>query len=151
MVEWLGSWLRRPQAELRLGLRSTVAGVITFALGHVLGLPQVYWAVLTAVIVMQASVGASLKATLDRLVGTLGGAVWGVAVSGAIPHAGIVSLGIALTVALAPLTLLAAFQPAYRVAPVTAIIAISKSSLIGCASWRSDRRHGRRPGHDGRS
>jgi uncharacterized membrane protein YccC len=48
MAEWLGFWLRRPQAELSLGLRSTVAGLISFVLGHVLGMPQVYWAVLTA-------------------------------------------------------------------------------------------------------
>ena len=33
-----------------------------------------YGAVLTADIVRQASVGASLKATLDRFIGTLGGA-----------------------------------------------------------------------------
>jgi len=37
-----------------------------------------YGAVLTADIVRQASVGASLKATLDRFIGTLGGAVWSV-------------------------------------------------------------------------
>jgi uncharacterized membrane protein YgaE (UPF0421/DUF939 family) len=69
-------------------------------------------------------VGASLKATLDRLVGTIGGTVWGLMVSVTIPHAGIVSLGIALTVTLAPMTLLAAFRPAYRVAPVPAIIVL---------------------------
>jgi len=141
MVEWLGSWRRRPQAELRLGLRSVVAGVITFALGHVLGLPQVYWAVLTTVVVMQSSVGASLKATLDRLGGTLGGAVWGVVVSVAIPHAGIVSLGMALAVALVPLTLLAAFRPAYGVAPVTAIIVLlgSQSQQTGPVKFGVDR------------
>ena len=53
----------------------TVAGLLTFGLGELLGVQQVYWAVLTAVIVMQASVGGSIKATLDRLLGTIAGAV----------------------------------------------------------------------------
>jgi uncharacterized membrane protein YgaE (UPF0421/DUF939 family) len=45
------------------------------ALGELFGVKQVYWAVLTAVIVMQASVGGSLKATIDRLAGTAAGAL----------------------------------------------------------------------------
>jgi uncharacterized membrane protein YccC len=118
----LGAWLASHRAELRLGLRITIAALLSFALGHLLGLAQTYWAVFTAVLVMQASVGGSLKATLDRFLGSLGGAIWGVAVSLAIPHAQILSLGLALTVALAPLSLLAALKPAYRVAPITAII-----------------------------
>ena len=68
----MSAWLRRHQAALSLSLRSTIVGVMTFVLGHRLGLLPVYWAMLTAVIVMQASVGASLKATLDRFIGTLG-------------------------------------------------------------------------------
>ncbi|MDB5411197.1 MAG: hypothetical protein JWL84_6109 [Rhodospirillales bacterium] len=118
----LGAWLGSHRAELRLGLRITIAGLLTFALGHLLGLAQSYWAVLTAVIVMQASVGGSLKATLDRFVGSLGGAAWGVVVSLAIPHETILSLGLALAVALVPLGLLTALRPTYRVAPITAII-----------------------------
>jgi uncharacterized membrane protein YgaE (UPF0421/DUF939 family) len=38
-----------------------------------LGVKQVYWAVLTAMIVMQASVGGSLKASIHRLPGTVVG------------------------------------------------------------------------------
>jgi uncharacterized membrane protein YccC len=118
----LGAWLASHRAELRLGLRITVAGLLAFVLGHLLGLAQSYWAVLTAVIVMQASVGGSLKAMLDRFVGSLGGAAWGVVVSLAIPHADVPSLGLALTVALVPLSVLTALKPTYRVAPITAII-----------------------------
>jgi len=58
----MSAW-RRHLAELRLSLRMTVAGVAAFALGQLLGLPQAYWAVLTAVIVMQANVGASFEAS----------------------------------------------------------------------------------------
>ena len=120
----LGRRLAGHRAELRLGFRTSVAAVITFVVGQILGVPQVYWAVLTAVIVMQASLGASLKAMLDRLAGTLGGGMWGVVVAATIPHAELVSRGIALVVAVAPLAVLAASRSVYRVAPVTAIIVL---------------------------
>jgi len=116
------AWTVRNRARLLLSLRIVVASVLTFALAHLLGLPQSYWAVLTAVIVMQASVGGALKATTDRLIGSLGGAVWGVIVCLTLPHAGAMALGIALVVAVAPLAVVTAFKPAYRIAPVTAII-----------------------------
>lgn len=44
-------WLRNRGGELKLALRTTLAALVTFALGHLLGLPQAYWAVLTSVIV----------------------------------------------------------------------------------------------------
>jgi uncharacterized membrane protein YccC len=118
----IGGWLGRHRAQFRLGLRITVASLATFALARLLGFAQSSWAVLTALIVMQASVGGSLKATADRLVGSLGGAAWGVAVCLAVPRADAVGLGVALAVGVAPLAVAAAIRPAYRVAPVTAII-----------------------------
>ena len=114
-------WARR-RAQLRLGVRMIVACLATFLLAHLLGFTQGYWAVLTAVIVMQASVGAAMKASLDRFVGSLGGAIWGVLVSVLVPHGDVWGLAEALAFAVAPLAMVVAFQPAYRVAPVTAII-----------------------------
>jgi Fusaric acid resistance protein-like len=70
-------WIAAHRAEITLSLRITVAGLIALALGELLGVKQVYWAVLTAVIVMQARVGGSLKATIDRLAGTAAGALLG--------------------------------------------------------------------------
>ena len=135
----IGPWLGRHRAQFRLGLRITVASLATFALAHLFGLAQSSWAVLTALIVMQASVGGSLKATVDRFVGSLGGAVWGVAVSLAVPHANPVSLGVALAAGVAPLAVVAAIRPAYRVAPVTAIILLLGPSGVapGAATWLS--------------
>jgi len=116
--------------ELRLALRTTLAGLITFGLGHVLGLPQAYWAVLTSVIVVQASVATSLKAGADRMLGTVAGAVWGVIVTLTIPHHGPLTLGVALAVALAPLALMAALRPTYRVAPITAVIVLLSTTGV---------------------
>ena len=123
MIGKAGDWAARHRAEMALSLRITAAGLIAFALGEALGVQQVYWAVLTTTIVMQASVGGSLKATLDRLVGTAAGGVWG-AVTAAIPHHGAVETALILAAALVPLALLVAWWPAYRVAPVTAIIVV---------------------------
>src|SRR5690348_16016222 len=50
-------WIGAHRAEITLSFCITAAGLIALALGELLGVSQVYWAVLTAVIVMQASVG----------------------------------------------------------------------------------------------
>ncbi|HLQ78160.1 MAG TPA: FUSC family protein [Terriglobia bacterium] len=116
------SWFRSHRTQYLLGLRITAAGLLAYVLCPLFGLAQTYPAVLTAVIVMQGSVGASLKAMVDRFVGSLGGAVWAVAVLLALHHSNRFNTGMALVVALAPLALLAAFKPAYRAAPTAAII-----------------------------
>ena len=54
------SWLTKRRAELQFGARITVAGLAAFALAQLVSLPQGYWAVFTAVLVTQASVGGSL-------------------------------------------------------------------------------------------
>jgi uncharacterized membrane protein YccC len=117
-------WLAAHHAEITLSLRITVAGLIAYALGELLGVKQVYWAVLTSVIVMQASVGGSVKATIDRLVGTVAGALWGAVLGAAIPHPGPLATAGLLVLALVPLAALVAWWPSYRVAPVTAIIVL---------------------------
>jgi uncharacterized membrane protein YccC len=81
-------------------------------------------AVFSAIIVMQASVGGSVKATIDRVIGTIGGAVAGGAVGSIVPYQNVFSLGVALVIALVPLTLVAALWPNYRVAPLTAVIVL---------------------------
>jgi Fusaric acid resistance protein-like len=73
--------LQDHQAELRLCVRVTVSALLTLVLGQLLDVPLVLWAVLTAVIVTQTSVGRSLKATIDYFVGTLGGAIYAGAVA----------------------------------------------------------------------
>jgi uncharacterized membrane protein YccC len=118
------SLLSRYRLQLELGLRMAAAALLSFAAAQLLSVVQVYWAVVTAVVVTQTSLGGSLKAVLDRLAGTIGGAFWGVAVTVALPHRGIGMTLLALAVALVPLSLLVAFRPGYRVAPLTAAIVL---------------------------
>src|SRR5262249_37284495 len=68
----LGAWGASRGRGLRLCIRGTPAGVVTLAAAQVLHLPIALWAVLTAVILTQISVGRSLKATIDYLASTLG-------------------------------------------------------------------------------
>jgi uncharacterized membrane protein YccC len=116
------TWLAAHRAELRQCVRMTAAGLLAMTLGELLGMSRSYWAVLTAVIVTQASVGGSIKAMTDRLIGTLSGAFYGGLVALTIPHASLMGGLAAVGVAVAPLALMSALNPSFRIAPVTAII-----------------------------
>src|SRR5882757_7637606 len=112
------------QAELRLCVRVTASALLTLVIGQWLNVPLVLWAVLTAVIVTQTSVGRSLKATIDYFIGTLGGAIYAGAVAALIPHEGELALLGVLAIAVAPLVLLATINPSFNVAPFTAVIVV---------------------------
>jgi len=116
--------LQDRQAELRLCVRVTASAVLTLVIGQLLEVPLVLWAVLTAVIVTQTSVGRSLKATLDYFIGTLGGAIYAGTVAALIPHASELALLGVLALAVAPLVLLASINSSFNVAPFTAIIVV---------------------------
>lgn len=122
-VAAIRSFLERHRTELRLSVRITVAALLAFLLSRLLVLPQGFWAVITAIVVVQASVGGSLKAALHRLIGTIGGAVYAAAVATLAHRLGSGPV-LALLVALAPLALLAAFRQSFRVAPVTAAVVL---------------------------
>jgi uncharacterized membrane protein YccC len=115
------------RSELILVLRVTVAAGLAFAADRLVGLSQGTWAVITAVIVMQASLGGSVKAAMDRMAGTLVGAIWGAAISLVLPHHGNVETGLAVIAAVAPTALCAALSPSFRVAPITALIVLVPS------------------------
>jgi uncharacterized membrane protein YccC len=120
----LRTWAVANAAALRLCFRMTVAGLVAYVLAELFALPQGYWAVFSAIIVIQASVGGSVKATIDRVIGTIGGAIVGGAVGFAVPHQNPFSLGVALVIAIVPMTLVAALWPNYRIAPLTAVIVL---------------------------
>lgn len=128
LLEFLSFWRHLHWGEWRLAARITIAGLLAYAVAEAFSLPQSFWAVLTALLVTQASVGASIKAMTDRLMGTVSGAVWGVIVSLSIPHPDAIEMGWALALTIMPLSLVAAVSPAYRIAPVTAIILLLASS-----------------------
>jgi uncharacterized membrane protein YccC len=70
------------------------------------------------------SVGASLRATTEYVIGTLFGAVYASALGMLIPHATTPAMIGVLALAVAPLAYLAALSSMFRVAPFTAILVL---------------------------
>jgi hypothetical protein len=120
----IAAWLKSRKVELGLGVRVTVAAMGALVIALAFGLRLPLWAVLTSIIVTQMSVGRSLKATRDYLIGTVGGAIYGGAVAVLIPHSGEGALLAVLVMAVAPLAFIAAINPSLNVATVTAIIVL---------------------------
>jgi uncharacterized membrane protein YccC len=117
-------WMRSHKAQLALAVRVTVAASTAYAIATALHLLLPLWAVLTSLIVTQMSVGRSLKATRDYMLGTIGGALYGGAIAVLIPHSGEGQLLALLVLAVAPLAFIAAINPSLNAATVTAVIVL---------------------------
>ncbi len=117
-------WMRTRKAQLALAVRVTVAAAAAYAIASALHLLLPLWAVLTSLIVTQMSVGRSLKATRDYMLGTIGGAIYGGAIAVLIPHSGEADLLALLVLAVAPLAFIAAINPSLNAATVTAVIVL---------------------------
>src|SRR5215472_4218698 len=115
---------RRHRLQLILALRVTVAAVAALLLAQVLHLRLPLWAILTALIVTQMSLGKSVKVATDYLIGTLVGVAYGGAIAIFVPHDSELTLLAVLAVAVAPLAFVAAFRANFNVLPITAIIVL---------------------------
>lgn len=114
---------RRYLPVARHAARLVVATLATHAAAVALDLPQGYWAVMSAVLVIQVSIGATVIMGRERLLGTLLGAAIGVVVS--VPAAAEPELRtLALASAIALAGGIAMMNRAFRLAPVTAAIVL---------------------------
>jgi len=120
----LRTLVRQRRVQLALSFRATIAALASLALAQFLQLPLPLWAVLTALIVTQLSVGRSLKVTFDYLLGTLGGAIYAGAIGVLIPHSSEIALLAVLAIAVAPLAFIATINPRFSAAPITAVIVL---------------------------
>lgn len=122
---WLRKQILARKAQLRFCLRVSIAAVLAFALMQFWTLPlRGLWAVLTAVVVMQTSIGGSIRATTEYVIGTMVGAVYASILGVLIPHSTTLALTAVLALAVAPLAYLAALSPSFRVAPFTAMLVL---------------------------
>ena len=120
------------RGPLRYCLRVTVAALLALTLTRSLAFPlHGLWAVLTAVVVSQVSVGGSLRATIEYIVGTIGGAVYAAAIGVLIPHATPAAQAGVLALAVAPLAFAAAINPTFRVAPFSALLVLLIGGELG--------------------
>ena len=134
-------WLARHSDRLWLAARMLISATAAYTLAQAFGLPQGYWAVLTTIIVTQTSVGGSLKAAIDRLIGSICGALVGAAAALLLPSHTPLVVGATLIAALTPLAVLTAFYPNFRIAPVTAIIVLMSTgaATLGPLGYALDR------------
>ena len=123
---WTGlrALVRQRRVQLALSFRATIAALASLTLAQFLQLPLPLWAVLTALIVTQMSVGRSLKVTFDYLLGTLGGAIYAGAIGVLIPHSSELALLAVLAIAVAPLAFIATINPRFSAAPITGVIVL---------------------------
>jgi uncharacterized membrane protein YccC len=124
--------LKPYRVQLRFCLRMTVAALLAFALAQLWNIPlHGLWAVLTAVVVTQMSLGGSLHATTEYVLGTIGGAVYAASIAVLIPHTTALALAGVLALTIAPLAYAAAVNPSFRVAPFTGAIVLLISGQLG--------------------
>jgi len=69
------SFWSRQSSSLKQGIKTGLAGLITYAIYIAWHLPQGYWAVFTALVVAQLTLGASWKPALYRTIGSTAGAL----------------------------------------------------------------------------
>jgi uncharacterized membrane protein YccC len=120
------------KAQLRFCLRAIANALLAFGVTHMLAIPlNGQWAVPTAVAVIQISIGASLKAAAEYIIGTIGGALYATMVAALVPPSTELSFAFALALAIGPLAYAAAIRPSLRVAPVTAVLVLMISTKLG--------------------
>lgn len=110
-------------SHYKLGLKAAVAALVSYAIAYGLSLPNGYWAVLTSILVVQSTIGASLSVAIDRVLGTVVGGIAGVAAAMAAGPSVALTFA-ALGVAVLATSTLAARFPSYKLAPVTAVIVL---------------------------
>jgi len=129
LTPWTGTraemWPR-----LRLAIQTTIAACLAYVVVDALALSQGFWAVMTAILVTQANVGASLGLAAERLGGSLLGVIVGGAVAVALADAQELKFaGLAVTVLI--LGFFSAHRPSLRIACVTAAIVVLGDPSLG--------------------
>jgi uncharacterized membrane protein YgaE (UPF0421/DUF939 family) len=106
--------------RLKHAFKTGIAACLAFYLAHFLGLPESYWAAISAIIVMYSDVSKTLKASVQRLVGTAIGVTIGGAFV-ALFGQRLWAFGIAVTITVIVCALLG-FEDAARLAGVAVAI-----------------------------
>ena len=115
--------------EGRAAVRMLVAALAAYLCTAMIHLPGPYSAVITTLIVARPHSGGVLRASFERLAATiLGAGVACAATFGRLVHAPELLL---IAIALAPLTLIAAHNSAYRTSMIAAIIVLSAPAAGG--------------------
>src|SRR5579863_4942707 len=115
------SFWSRESPSIKQGIKTGLAGTITYAIYAGFHLPQGYWAVFAALVVTQANLGASWKAALYRTIGSTCGALAAALLMPAL-GGGAIHAGIALFLLAAFFGYLTALHPSFTAAGFTAAL-----------------------------
>jgi uncharacterized membrane protein YccC len=130
--KWLYAKARTYRAQLRFCIRVTMAAIVGLLVAQFFALPlHGLWVVLTATVVTQLSIGGSLRAGLEYVLGTLGGAVFAGLIGFLFAPTTVLGQSGILAVTIAPLAFLAALNPNFRVAPFSAVLVLLISGQLG--------------------
>jgi uncharacterized membrane protein YccC len=110
-------------------VRILAACAVSYGASRLIGLQEGYWALVTAVVVTQPALDSTLAAGRDRVLGTVIGALAGLAVLGG-GELGFSSL-VLFWIALLPLAILTAIKPNLRLCCITLVIVVLVPSTAG--------------------
>jgi len=106
---------------MKQGIKTGLAGTITYAIYAGWHLHQGYWAVFAALVVTQANLGASWQSALNRTIGSTAGAIAAALLIPALGK-GTVGVGLVLFLLATLFAYLSALRPAFTAAGITAAI-----------------------------
>ncbi len=106
--------------SIQYAIKTGVAIVLSYTFSSIVLPSYAFWAPISTIIVMQVSVASSVSSSLDRIIGTVYGAVLGLAAH-FIFTANTFTLMLGLAVSTAFCALLLLWNPRYRLAGITAI------------------------------
>jgi uncharacterized membrane protein YccC len=135
-VPLLTQWCARllDADDVRHGAQMAAAVVVAYMVSVSLGLPEGFWAVMSALIVMRARTGATLGQGWGRIKGTLLGTL------GGLMGVWMQSIGLATTPAalgvVAALAFVTALLPTLRSAPITALIILAGGTAGDHSPWQ---------------
>ncbi len=124
------SFWARESASLKQGIKTGLAGAITYAMYVGWHLPQGYWAVITALVVTQVTQGASWKPALYRTIGSTAGALAAMLLF-LILGPGTFRVGITLFVLASLFGALTVLHPSFSAAGFTAAIVLLLGRIEG--------------------
>jgi len=124
------SFWSRESPSLKQGIKTGLAGAITYAMYAGWHLPQGYWAVFTALVVTQANLGASWKAALYRTIGSTAGALAAMLLF-LIIGPGAIRVGVMLFVLASLFGFLNVLHPSFSAAGFTAAIVLLLGRIEG--------------------
>lgn len=121
-----GAWR---DVDWRHALRLSIAVVVAFTISTAFHLPESFWAVMSALIVVRPTAGSTLGAGWDRVRGTMSGTVIGLA-GVWLHHAGLGTQSSTVGI-IAIVAFLSAIVPTMRAAPISALIILTSGGIAG--------------------